>query len=108
SSPVAKYGERAGCGGTPASQLATNVICPEDIKTAAVRRVEEAMEAIGHIPTIAALKTVITRETTLEEIGRKFGGWRNKAQACAAAVTMIQHGCYRLAVHYGYFRPFDR
>jgi hypothetical protein len=107
-SAIAKYGERAGAGGTPVSQLATEVICPEDIKIAAIQRVEEAMEAIGHTPTIAALKTAILKETTLEEIGRKFGGWRNKAQACAAAVTMIQHGCYRLAVHYGYLRKPGR
>lgn len=107
-SAVAKYGDRAATGGTPVSQLATEVICPEDIKTAAVRRVEEAIGAIGHVPTIAALKTVSLKETTLEEIGRKFGGWKNKPQATAAAVTMIQQGCYRLAVHYGYFRQSGR
>ena len=108
SSAIAKYGERAGAGGTPVSQLATEVICPEDIKAAAVRRVEEAMDEIGHRPTVCVLVTMITKETTLEDLGRRFGGWKNAPQARAAAVTMIQQGCYRLAQFYGFANPRDR
>lgn len=108
SSAIAKYGERAGAGRTPVSQLATEVICPEDLKTAATQRIEQAMEAVGHVPTIAVLITMITKETTLEDIGRKFGGWKNAPQARAAAVTMVQQGCYRLAQFYGFARSRDR
>lgn len=108
SSAIAKYGERAGIGGTPVSQLAADVFCPEDLKVAAVRRVEEAMEAIGHVPTVAALMTVILKETTLEKLGRQFFGWKDAKQARAAAVTALQHGCYSLAQFYGFARARDR
>lgn len=101
---ISRYGERAGARGTPVSQLTAEVICPEELRADAIRRVVEAEEAIGSKVMVCALKTLILKETTLEEIGRKFGGWKNKPQAIACAVTLIQQGTYKLAIHYGYLR----
>jgi len=98
---VAAYGAPRGGNGTPASQMAADILCPEDVRLQASRRLLEAVQAIGHPPTVGILVHLITNDASLYSAGLLFTDYSNRNACIAAAKERVQRGLYDLAVHYG-------
>lgn len=97
---IAQYGARQGPSGTPASQMAADLLAPEDIRLDASRRIIRAVDAIAHPPTVGILVHLVANEATLHSAGLIFTAYSQRQAATAAAKALVQSGLYRLAAHY--------
>lgn len=101
---IARYGDRAGSGGTPPSQLTAMAIeCAErrdEKRSAAVRKVERALEAVRVKPIQSTLIALVSSDHGLEDIGRSISRYADRGKAVAAAVISIEYGLELLAQHY--------
>jgi len=102
---LSRYGAEAGGSGTPLSQLATDLLCPEERRAEAVSDVHFAVLAVGEPRTVEVLLAIATQEASLEQMGRRILLIGNKTAAIAAAARTVQMGTYALALHYGYVQP---
>jgi hypothetical protein len=101
---LGRYGAAASGSGTPLSQLANDLLCPEERRADAYTRVSEAALAVGEPRTVEALILVVSSDATLEDIGRVVLMIGNRPQAKVAAERTLQMGTYGLARHYGLVR----
>ena len=128
---TARYGERAGSGGTPEKQRsvqyttgadgrAVEAMGPDDRRTNAHNAWRDACAAIGYVrcrvtgkqePSAALyhaqrfiaenFELQLEKAPTLADIGRAFIGAKSDQQAQAAGVALIKMVLERLIVHYG-------
>lgn len=98
---LSRYGERASGGGTPLSQLANDLLCPEERRADAFRKAHEAAIAVGEPRSVEALIMIVTSASTLADVGRQVLRVKNRGQAVAAAAVTLQIATYKLAEHYG-------
>ncbi len=99
---LCRYGERASGGGTPLSQLASDLLCPEERRADAFRRASDAAKAVCEPRSVEVLVKLVTEQPTLEQLGRSVLMILNKPQATAAAMRTVQTATWHLAQHYGY------
>lgn len=99
---LSRYGELTGSGGTPLSQLASDLLSPEERRTDAHRSLAQAAISVGEPRTVEVLIMLATTDATLEQIGRHVLMVGNRPQAKAQAERTIQLGTYWLARHYGF------
>ena len=105
---TSKYGERAGVGGTPISQMInTSEMSEEDRRIYYHQRVGEAMMAIGdYEATLWVLKIICEipdangKPRKLSDAGKEFMGYKSPQQATAAGATLIKTGLRALVRHY--------
>lgn len=101
---IARYGERAGAGGTPPSQMTFYAMdkaeTRDERRSASVGRVERALDAVR----VPQLKTVLlalaSTDSGLEEIGRAVSRYADRGKAITAAVMSIEYALELLAQHY--------
>jgi len=105
---LCRYGEQASGGGTPLSQLAYDILCPEERRAEAFGKARDAAVTVGEPRTVEALLMIVTEACNLERIGREVLMVMNKSQAIAVAARTVQMGTYMLALHYGYMQPPTR
>lgn len=105
---LARYGERASGGGTPLSQLASDLLCPEERRADAYRKASDAAKAVCEPSSVEILIKLVTEQPTLEQLGRNVLMVPNKSQAIAAAARTIQTATWHLAQHYGYLDSHPR
>ena len=107
---TSRYGERAGTGGTPLSQLASSAgTTPDETRAEYHRAFIDACRAINHMPTVEWMVRIICEQLlaaepkppTLADAGRAYMGYRDAKQAQAVGATLIKTGLERLALHYG-------
>lgn len=105
---LSRYGERASGGGTPISQLASDLLCPEERRAEAFRKVSEAAQAVCEPRCVEMLIAVVTEQASLEDLGRRVLMVQNSAQAKAVASRTLQMATWHLAQHYGYLDSHPR
>lgn len=105
---LSRYGERASGGGTPITQLASDLLCPEERRADAYRRVSDAAQAVAEPRCVEMLIAVVTKQSTLEDLGRDILMIGNKSQAVAVASRTLQMATWHLAQHYGYLDSHPR
>lgn len=105
---LSRFGDRASGGGTPISQLAIDLLCPEECRMDAYAKISAAANAVGEPRCVEMLIAASTERTTLEELGRQVLLIGNKAQAAAVASRTLQMATWHLAQHYGYLDSHPR
>lgn len=101
---IAKYGERAGVGGTPVSQMTAEALSKagamDDWRMAAIDRVSGALLATT-LPRIQrAMVMVVSEECNLEQIGRAICSLRSREQCIAVAGAAIEDGLWLIYQYY--------
>ena len=101
---VAKYGERAGTGGTPVSQLrelaGARAWAVAELRSHAIKRVIAALNHIG-VPRMQwALMMAAGQECNLEMIGARISRYTDRGKQIAVAATAIEDGLWLLHTHY--------
>lgn len=101
---IARYGERAGSGGTPVAHMtsaAFDAIERRDSRRRlALGKVEQALLAV-HLPRLVkALVLSVANECGLEAIGRSISRHKDRAQAIAVAGAALEDALWCLEQHY--------
>lgn len=101
---ISKYGEQAGSGGTPLTQLREmafeRAAALDEVRFQATRRVMQALSAVG-VPRMQwALLMVAGQECNLEMIGQRISRYADRGKAIAVAASAIEDGLWLLHNHY--------
>lgn len=99
---ISRYGDEAGAGGTPLSQLSTDMLSMDERQSDVHRNIAAAVRAMSEPRTVEAVTMAAVKDTNLEQIGKLVLLIGNKTQAIASAARTLQMGTYLLALHYGY------
>ncbi len=103
-SVIAKYGERAGGGGTPIAHLAASAFRPiedrDERRSKAVESVEDALAAVCVPSLCKALVLSVGNECGLEVIGRSISAYTDRGKAIAVAGEAIRAALCLLDQHY--------
>jgi len=101
---IARYGERAGSGGTPLKHMTSDVIEAADdrdeYRAAAANRVRVALAAIVVPRMQRALLMAVQGEGGLEEIGRTISRYTDRGKAIAVAAMALEDALCLLRHHY--------
>lgn len=103
-SVIAKYGERAGGGGTPVAHMTSDAFDAierrDGVRRLALAKVEAALQAIGVPRLCKALALSVANECGLEQIGYSISRYTDRGKAIAVAAMALDDALWLLDQHY--------
>lgn len=101
---VAKYGERAGLGGTPLRQMVEIAIeradVREEMRSAAIARLDGALASIGEARQRLVIAMAVTGNHSLADLGRACGCLQGKRQQEIEAKVMLRSALWQIHNYY--------
>jgi len=101
---IARYGERAGSGGTPVAHMTSTAFEAAQRRDArrrlAIGKVEAALCSVGVPRLCRALMLAVSNECGLEAIGRAISPLKDRSQVIAIAGAALEDALWCLEQHY--------